>query len=436
MSLSNEQVRAKLLDYCLGQLSDEEAAQIDRQLLMDGALAEEAQRVRDLLSTGRRADAIEWTPARAEANFAAIAMALGSVAEQPPTTGQVEAAAVAAISTGARARGRRWRPLAGFAAAAAAMLVLAGGLLRGDESAVRERSADVAQPEPTEIGSPSAEVAKPSPQAPDRDSWARLARVASRPPGFPGSVFASAEAVWRAQSDKGWTLYVGSGALLVEWMPAGDEHLIVRTPSETVEITGTVFAVEVTEEATEVSVVEGSVLIARTDDGATGERIGLDRAGRWQSVEGSTAISGAVQTAAGLRVDLAAHRAWMASRKQRRESARVEAAQPRRAETVAAVEPQMPLDRLADEALSVGDKPLAAALLEQWATQAPAPSTRRAAKLDLARIYLYELHQPERGAAHLRDLISSAPSDTLVSTLRSELCSLRLPKDATLCEAD
>ena len=93
------------------------------------------------------------------------------------------------------------------------------------------------------------------------------------------------------------------------------------------------------------------------------------------------------------------------------------------------------LDGLADEAVARGDHESAAALLEQWVVKAPAQTTRRAAKLDLARIYLYELRQPERAASHLRELIEAAPSDLLAATLRSELCSLRLPKDAPHCGA-
>jgi hypothetical protein len=106
----------------------------------------------------------------------------------------------------------------------------------------------------------------------------------------------------------------GGGALLVEWMPAGVEHLIVRTPGESIEVTGTVFAIEVTPEATEVSVVEGAVVVSRTDGSRSGERTLVERGGRWRSDAEEGAISGAVSTAAGLRVDLAAHRSWMASR--------------------------------------------------------------------------------------------------------------------------
>lgn len=72
-------------------------------------------------------------------------------------------------------------------------------------------------------------------------------------------------------------------------------------------------------------------------------------------------------------------------------------------------------------------------MLEEWVVKAPAASTRRAAKLDLARIYLYNLRQPEEAASHLRDLLEAAPSDLLASTLRSELCSLHLPRDAPRC---
>ena len=439
MRLTTEQARAQLLDYCAAMLPASEAAQVELALLDDAALAEEAQRLRDLLGAAKRADALEWTAERSAANFAAVAAALSA-------TGQVEAdawiAPEAEVSVAeevpATTPPRTSRRLSGsgwLAAAAALLIGLSASSWMGDDATVA-----VASPEQEAASAlPRAEAVKAAPRL---DVWASLARDASRPAGFPGSIFAGTTAAWRAQQEQDWTVYLASGALLVEWIPAGVEHLIVRTPSESIEVTGTVFAIEVTPEATEVSVVEGSVVVSRTDGSRSGERTLVERGGRWRSDAGASTISGAVSTAAGLRVDLAAHRSWMASRGVKpAASAAVlrPAAQRSKAVAPAALGPaavtEPALDGLADEAVARGDHESAAALLEQWVVKAPAQTTRRAAKLDLARIYLYELRQPERAASHLRELIEAAPSDLLAATLRSELCSLRLPKDAPHCGA-
>lgn len=441
MSLTTEQVRAKLLDYSLGLLPSAEEAQVERAMLENGALAEEAQRLRDLLQTARRSDALEWTETRSAANFAAIAAALGSVPDVRAERALASAVELdAAASTAPTTEPMKRRRFAGWLVAAAAVLIgLSAGFaaLDSEDSSVASPTAAGRAP----VATPAATAAVPPAQTtavPVADVWASLPRTGSRPGGFPGSVFASSGADWRAQSEHDWTVYLADGALLIEWMPQGAERLVVRTPSETVEVTGTVFAIEVTREATEVSVVEGSVEISRTDDGGSKQRAEISRGERWRSDEAAAPISGAVSTAAGLRIDLSAHRAWMAARRSK------QAAVPAKQAAKAAVKPtgttegsaEARLSTLADEASARGEHTLAAALLEQWVERAPAASTRRAAKLDLARIYLYELHQPERGAAHLRELLDGAPSDRLAVTLRSELCSLRLAKDAPRCGAE
>jgi len=441
MSLTTEQVRAKLLDYSLGLLTSAEEAQVERAMLENGALAEEAQRVRDLLQTAKRSDAVEWTEARSAANFAAIAAALGSV----PDVG-AERALAASVEPSAEASPAptsepvQRRRVAGWIVAAAAILLGVGSgvaaLDREDPTVAAATSVDRA-PVAT-VTAPAAVPSAATEAAPAVDVWASLARIGSRPAGFPGAVFASSGAEWRAQSEHDWTVYLADGALLVEWMPEGAEHLVVRTPSETVEVTGTVFAIEVTREATEVSVVEGSVGISRTDRAGKMVRTEVIRGQRWRSDEAPSPVSGAVSTAAGLRIDLSAHRAWMAARRNKGSVVPAKRAAKAAVEATGTAEgsAEARLSTLADEASARGENTLAAALLEQWAERAPAPSTRRAAKLDLARIYLYELHQPERGAAHLRELLDGAPSDRLAVTLRSELCSLRLAKDAPLCGAE
>ena len=70
MRLTTEQARAKLLDYCAGLLPAGEVAQVEQALLEEAALAEEAQRLRDLLGAAKRADALAWTPERSTANLA------------------------------------------------------------------------------------------------------------------------------------------------------------------------------------------------------------------------------------------------------------------------------------------------------------------------------------------------------------------------------
>ena len=439
MRLTTEQARAKLLDYCAGLLPAGEVAQVEQALLEEAALAEEAQRLRDLLGAAKRADALAWTPERSAANFAAVAAALSAAGSIDLDESRAPEAAVAssggAPATSPRRPSRRL-PAWGWVAAAAALLIgLSASSWMGDDGTVA-----VASPEQAAAPAlPPTEAVKATPRL---DVWASLARDASRPAGFPGSIFAGTTAAWRAQQEQDWTVYLASGALLVEWMPTGVEALIVRTPSESIEVTGTVLAIEVTAEATEVSVVEGSVVVSRTEGSRAGERVLVERGGRWRSDAASGPITGAVSTAAGLRVDLAAHRSWVASRGVKpAPNAAARLAAPQRSKAVAPVAlapvaPREPaLDGLADEAVARGDHAVAAALLEQWVVKAPAPTTRRAAKLDLARIYLYELRQPERAAAHLRDLVEAAPSDLLAATLLSELCSLRLPKDAARCGA-
>lgn len=439
MRLTTEQARAKLLDYCAGLLPAGEVAQVEQALLEEAALAEEAQRLRDLLGAAKRADALAWTPERSAANFAAVAAALSAAGRIDLDESRVPEAAAAssgeAPATSPRRPSRRL-PAWGWVAAAAALLIgLSASSWMGDDATVA-----VASPE--QAAAPALPPTEAVKAAPRLDVWASLARDDSRPAGFPGSIFAGTTAAWRAQQEQDWTVYLASGALLVEWMPTGAEALILRTPSESIEVTGTVLAIEVTAEATEVSVVEGSVVVSRTEGARAGERVLVERGGRWRSDAASGLITGAVSTAAGLRVDLAAHRSWMASRGVKPAPKAAERlAAPQRSQVVApvALAPTAPLepalDGLADEAVARGDHAVAAALLEQWVVKAPAPTTRRAAKLDLARIYLYELRQPERAAAHLRDLIEAAPSDLLAATLLSELCSLRLPKDAARCGA-
>jgi ferric-dicitrate binding protein FerR (iron transport regulator) len=437
MRLTTDQARALLLDYCAGLLQAAEVTQVEQALLDHAGLAEEAQRLRDVLGAAQRSDALEWTAERSTANFAAVAAALSSSGQLDADVWTAPAPEPPVAELGAVSeRGPSLRRLSawGLLAAAAALLIglSATGWMRDD--------ATVAVASSTLVPAPALPGAKAVKVAPRVDVWASLARDASRPAGFPGSIFAGSDADWRAQQEHDWTLYLASGALLVEWMPAGEEHLIVRTPGESIEVTGTVFAIEVTREATEVSVVEGSVVVSRTEGSRSGERSVVERGGRWRSDAGASTISGAVSTAAGLRVDLSAHRSWMAAHgRKRAESTTVRkpAAHRPKPVTVAVLgppaAPEPTLDGLADAAVARGDHAGAAALLEQWVVKAPAPSTRRAAKLDLARIYLYELRQPEKAAAHLRDLIEAAPSDLLAATLRSELCSLHLPKDAPRC---
>lgn len=441
MRLTTEQARALLLDYCAGILPAADAAQVENALLVDAGLADEAQRLRDLLGAAKRSDALEWTPERSSANFAAVAAALSSSGRveaeadvwAAPATGLTVAEQDQAV--GQRRLSRRLSAWGWVAAAAALLIGLSASSWMGDDATVA-----VASPE--QAAAPALPPTEAVKAAPRLDVWASLARDASRPAGFPGSIFAGTTAAWRAQQEQDWTVYLENGALLVEWMPTGAEALIVRTPSESIEVTGTVLAIEVTAEATEVSVVEGSVVVSRTDGSRAGERSVVERGGRWRSDAGSSAISGAVSTAAGLRVDLRAHRIWMAARGSKpATSAAVlrPAAQRSKAVAPADLAPAAPLEPALDgqaaAAVARGDHESAAALLEQWVVKAPAQTTRRAAKLDLARIYLYELRQPERAASHIRELIEAAPSDLLAATLRSELCSLRLPKDAPHCGA-
>ncbi len=440
MRLTTDQARALLLDYCAGLLPAAEVAQVEQALLADGALAEEAQRLRDVLGAAKRSDALEWTAERSSANFAAVAAALSSSGqfEADGWTAPAPEPTVAELGPAMkRGRSARRRSAWGWLAAAAALLIgLSANSWMGVDAPVADTSSTLAAA-PAAPAAPQAQATKVAPRV---DAWASLARDGSRPAGFPGSIFAGSDADWRAQQEHDWTVYLAGGALLVEWMPAGEEHLIVRTPSESIEVTGTVFAIEVTREATEVSVVEGSVVVSRTEGPRAGERSVVERGGRWRSDAGSSAISGAVSTAAGLRVDLTAHRSWMATRGLKRAEGAVAprpAAHRSKPATAAVLAlpaaPAPTLDGLADAAVARGDHAGAAALLEQWVVKAPAPSTRRAAKLDLARIYLYELRQPEKAASHLRDLIEAAPSDLLAATLQSELCSLHLPKDAPRC---
>jgi hypothetical protein len=81
----------------------------------------------------------------------------------------------------------------------------------------------------------------------------------------------------------------------------------------------------------------------------------------------------------------------------------------------------------------------AANLLERLLEAGPSDPESRAARLDLARIYLHSVRRPRQAALHLRSLLSEPPAgdheQALAATLRGQLCGLGLPDDFARCTA-
>jgi hypothetical protein len=465
-----EQQRARTVDYVLGHLGDEERAAFERAMLDDEAFADEVQRTADLLEAARQAPSWGWTEERAAANLgriqAAIDAGVVTTLTPPPapldSPGQTAPLAAVAGSPGqAGAAATRLDKRAAWLAAAA-LVGLAGGLaIRAHDLVPAEPSsvasaaaASVAVAPPTAPGTLPMPTALPAPSAtaapaPPSEPVDLLASTSSAPSGFPGHIYATAGASWRADADHGWTVYLGSGALLVEWLPLRSEHLRVRTADAVVEVTGTVFFVDASEPRTEVAVVEGSVEIGPTATGPTRTAPAKVRAGgAWRVGDGAAGAARGVVEAASARIDLDAHRRALATRTALGElPARVDTARPvepspaRDPSPVA--EPPSPspseLRQAADAAMARSEFMVAANLLERLLAARPAASESRAARLDLARIYLHSVRRPQQAAAHLRVLLTesagSAGEQALASTLRAELCGLGLPDDFTRCTA-
>jgi hypothetical protein len=465
-----EQQRARTVDYVLGHLGDEERAAFERAMLDDEAFADEVQRTADLLEAARQAPSWGWTEERAAANLgriqAAIDAGVVTTLTPPPapldSPGQTAPLAAVAGSPGqAGAAATRLDKRAAWLAAAAALVGLAGGLaIRAHDLVPAEPSsvasaaaASVAVAPPTAPGTLPMPTALPAPSAtaapaPPSEPVDLLATASTAPDGFPGHIYASSGASWRADGDEGWTVYLGSGALLVEWLPLRSEHLRLRTADTVVEVTGTVFFVDASQPRTEVTVVEGSVEVKPTSPSATPVAPARVRAGgAWRMGDGAGAAGRGVVEAAAARIDLDAHRRRLAARTARiADTLPIEAARRPQAVVPPAPVAEVPraptpaeLREAADAAMARGDSMAAANLLERLLEAGPSDPESRAARLDLARIYLHSVRRPRQAALHLRSLLSEPPAgdheQALAATLRGQLCGLGLPDDFARCTA-
>lgn len=287
------------------------------------------------------------------------------------------------------------------------------------------------------------------------------------------------------ESGEGDRVALNNGSLLMEVSPDSASQLSVTAQSHTVEVTGTVFSVETGDDAPTVAVYEGEVRV--TSPEGTTRRV---ETGEYLAGAQRGELDDASRADIEQYVDLQAHRQMIreARREAARESvAQVEAAvavadsrieeiadsserderhavahqsgdhdheqtstdedpgdgeepeahgvQPRNEGAGAPLEePEEPasttprqLHEDALEALRGGEPHRAADLLEEALEQTdPTDPARADILLELARIHLHELDDPDRSGDYLNRFVEQWPDDPAADTIRDRLCEMEV----------
>ena len=310
-----ERMQAQAFEYWAGHLSPDERRAIEEALITHPALADHYARVRHLLDDVERDVESQWTPQRADRVWARIQSAVtgeDEAASGPWETGAFQTEDVVRIAYETemveaapprRSRLPRWGGLGAVAAAALLTWVWLSSGTSEDPAPSGAIAGAVA-----EATAPTAEEQSPTLEAnPDVEVIATLAeRVASMrssSASFSGAIWVSEDAVWSVESSATTrTLRVEAGTVLVEYVPRDERGLAVEARDLRARVVGTVFLVDVEDEASRLAVFEGAVEVQRP---GTAERL----VSRNELDEGAlVAVSMPLREAADAHVDLAGHR--------------------------------------------------------------------------------------------------------------------------------
>ncbi len=218
-----------------------------------------------------------------------------------------------------------------------------------------------------------------------------------------------------------------AGTVLVEYFPGGaQEEFAVAAAGSRVIVEGTVFAVTVEDRDLGVKVFEGAVRIIE----AGGDHHYLE-AGQSYWRGRRELLDEASVRAVESYVDLEAHRRTLEALEEARSA-------PPEVEPVVNVvvdeegeeapEERSPrrLRELALQALHDGDPPRAVGLLEQaLAKTAPTEQVHGDVLLELARIHLHVLNEPQEGVKHLNQFVARWPDDPAADAIRLQFCGTR-----------
>ena len=248
-------------------------------------------------------------------------------------------------------------------------------------------------------------------------------------------IFTTDDAEFRIDdSEDKTTIELDSGSILVEYLPDRDSELSLHTRGYTITVVGTVFFVTIEDERPQVAVFEGAVRMTSPDESrhklvATGELFdGADLG----------VLSEEITSQVAPYVDLDAHR--LALRHAREEAKRpvedpsteevsVEEVPEEALEVPEATDPEPPsvreLRRKALQALYDGEFRQATTLLAS-ALEKTEPTEQATADilLELARIHMRELDEPEQAAAYLSRFINQWPDDPAAEAIRTQLCDM------------
>jgi tetratricopeptide (TPR) repeat protein len=224
-----------------------------------------------------------------------------------------------------------------------------------------------------------------------------------------------------------------SGSILIEYLTGQDSKFELKARGYTITVVGTVFYVTIDEDAPEITVFEGTVRVTSPD-------------GSERTITGGE-ISDELNVQISAYVDLAAHRRALEEADQKAEAPSVEkpaleepsvaeAPVEEEPEVVEELAPQPPsareLRRQALQAVHQGEFRRATTLLAR-ALEKTEPDEQATADilLELARIHMRELDEPEQAADYLNRFLSQWPDDPAAEAIRSQLCAM-----STVAESD
>ncbi len=256
-------------------------------------------------------------------------------------------------------------------------------------------------------------------------------------------IFASEGADYSLGEEQDSVLELTDGSVLIEYFPEQDTTFAVRAGAQTITVEGTVFSVTLVKDSIQVAVFEGAVRVTAPEK--TSRKI---KAGEFFTGDDTSPLDDAITREVERYIDLKTHRkllrqALVESEPDEEPSGDL---QPVAATTETSVPEHRNVQRpkrdsprvlreQALEALHDGEPRQAITLLSE-ALEKTAPTDQASADilLELARIHLHSLGEPDQAADYLDRFITRWPDDPAADAIRFQLCGMTAGKDNPICD--
>lgn len=406
---SDEELRRLAFDYVRGELSMDESEAIESRMAESKQFEDYVKRLSALMRGAKEAPPELHHSMDADALFGRIAEHIHASQNEVDESKSQDASEDEIIQVPRR---RPWGLLTLAAACVCGLLIWVVMAQQAVPAPVEEKVVVTKAVQIQEIPEPK-EPAKSVEMVTFGDLKARDVQT----PGV--RVFAGDTSNFTLEGELERRLTVEQGTVLVEYLPRKGERLSVFGKGFRVQVTGTVFYVSDVNDGV-VGVVTGSVLVVPDQ----GTPIAVRGGQEYMINEGLRAISPEHFEDATQHVTVEEHLDRLAMARTELVAEKAEA--PKRPKKVASKMPAVDRSALREEAQKAMQERRyedASALMERLLEQVPASDPiAGATRLDLARIYLQRLNQPQKAAFHLKRFVLARPSDAATPSAKAEFC--------------